>query len=91
MVDIVTETIIEDEKFPADIVFKAIIRSGVPFTMETIKSILAEKELHALVSTKESRNGKFVSYTVSARFPSNDCLMTVCAGIASLEGFMTLF
>ena len=80
-----------EENFPADIVFKAILRNTSSFTMETIKSILAERELRASVSAKESKNGNFISYTISARFPSNDCLMTVCDDISSLDGFMTLF
>ena len=86
-----TEETMTEHDFPADIVFKAILRNTSSFTMDTIKSILAERELRALVSSIESSNGTFTSYTISARFPSNDCLMTVCANISSLDGFMTLF
>lgn len=91
-IKIITETAMSPDEFPADIVFKAIIRnSPTSFTLETIKSILAERELRAAVTMKESSNGTFISYTVSARFQSNDVLMSVCADISSLEGFMTLF
>lgn len=89
--DIITETPMPEDKFPADIVFKAIIRNTGNFTLESIKFLLLAKGLKASVTTKESGKGIFTSYTVAARFPTKDCLTTVCSEISALEGFMTLF
>ncbi len=88
---IVTETNMQDMEFPADIVFKAILRSSTEHTLESIRSILAELEIEASIKMKESRNGTFISYTVSGQFPSHEHLISVCSSIASLEGYMTLF
>jgi putative lipoic acid-binding regulatory protein len=90
-VKVITGTNLEDMEFPTEIIFKAILRSGVSHSLESIKSILAEREISATVKMKESRNGSFISYTVSGIFPSHECLRSVCGSIASLEGYMTLF
>ncbi len=89
--NIITETPMNEEKFPADIVFKAIIRNTGNFTLESIKTLLQAKNLKASVTTKDSGKGTFTSYTVAARFPSKECLTAVCNEISALQGFMTLF
>lgn len=44
-----------------------------------------------IVTKKASSNGNFISYTVTAKFPSNDALNRICSMVSDLEGFMTLF
>ena len=91
-IKVITETPMAPEEFPADIVFKTIIRNlPSAFTLESIKSILAERDVRAAVTMRESQNATFISYTVSARFDSSDTLLSVCAEISTLEGFMTMF
>ena len=88
---IITEGNTQEMEFPADIMFKAILRSGFEHTLESIKSILFEMDIDASIKMKESKNGTFISYTVSGQFPSHECLTSVCNSIATLEGYMTLF
>lgn len=78
-------------EFPADIVFKALIKNTDEATQETIKNILVQKNLKPFITKKESAKGNFVSYTVAARFPSNELLQNVCNEISAIEGFMSLF
>lgn len=81
----------DELKFPADIVFKAIIKNSDGSSDEAIKSILTAKGLTPFVTQKASKNGGFVAYTIAARFPSNETLQSVCREISSVEGFMSLF
>lgn len=83
----------ENEKkidFPAAITFKAVFRNQ-PYIIESIKSVLTENEISGDISLKGSKEGKFISYTITADFPSNETLESVCAKISSLAGFMTMF
>ena len=60
--------------------------------MESIKSILAEHAIpEGKVTAKESSGGKFISYTVTGIFPSEENLNTICTQITMIEGFMSLF
>ncbi|HOP62168.1 MAG TPA: DUF493 family protein [Spirochaetota bacterium] len=77
--------------FPAEVIFKSIFRNR-PYTMESIKTILAEHSIdQGNVIAKESSGGKFISYTVTGIFPSEENLNTVCTQITMIEGFMSLF
>jgi len=77
-------------EYPAEMSFKSIFRNRF-HTLESIKSILSESDIGANIESRESRNGKFISFTITARFSSEDELQNLCSKISSLEGFMTLF
>ncbi|MCX7679854.1 MAG: hypothetical protein N2316_11650 [Spirochaetes bacterium] len=51
----------------------------------------AESGINATLTERMSKNYTFVSYTVSAIFPSEDILKMLCARIGNLEGFMLMF
>lgn len=76
--------------FPTEVTFKAIFHNR-PMTMESLRSIFSAKEIAPEISTHPSRNGKFISYTVTAYFSSEELLKRICAEISSLEGWMTMF
>lgn len=76
--------------YPAEIVFKSIFRNR-PYTMDSIRNILSESSVAGNVAHKESSGGKFISYTVTAVFPSEDMLNSICSKITTLEGYMSMF
>jgi putative lipoic acid-binding regulatory protein len=43
------------------------------------------------INTTPSRNSKFISYTITASFSSEESLNTVCNKISTLAGYMTMF
>ena len=77
--------------YPAEVIFKSVFRNR-PYTMDSIRNILAE---HCIpdgnVTAKESSGGKFISYTVTGIFPSEENLNAICTQITMIEGFMSLF
>jgi putative lipoic acid-binding regulatory protein len=77
-------------EFPAAITFKVIFRNK-PYILDSIKSVLNENEISGDVLLKESKEGNFMSYTISADFPDNETLESVCSKISSLTGYMTMF
>lgn len=76
--------------YPAEIIFKSIFRNK-PYTMDSIRNILSENSVSGNVAHKESSGGKFISYTVTAVFPSEDILNSICSKITTLEGYMSMF
>lgn len=76
--------------YPAEIIFKSIFRNR-PYTQESIRNILSECSVAGIVVHKESSGGKFISYTVTAVFPSEETLNSVCSKITTLEGYMSMF
>ena len=76
--------------YPAEVIFKVVFRNQ-PYTIDSLKNIIHEHTDKGLVSHKESSGGKFISYTITATFQSEDILNTTCTKIKMLEGFMTLF
>jgi hypothetical protein len=76
--------------FPTEVVFKAVFRNK-PYTIETLKSVCREAGIDAIVSDRESRNGTFISYTITAVFPSEEVLKAVCSRVGAIEGFYTMF
>jgi putative lipoic acid-binding regulatory protein len=76
--------------YPAEIIFKAVFRN-LPYTMDTIKNIVHENAANGSVTSKESSGGKFISYTITATFHSEDNLNASCTKIAMIEGFMSMF
>ena len=76
--------------FPAEITFKSIFKKRSD-TCSSIESILYEHSINGKITNRESRTGKFISYTITAEFPSNSILVTVCSSISELDGFMSMF
>lgn len=76
--------------YPAEIIFKAVFRN-MPYTMDIIKNIVSENTTDGRVTSKESSGGKFISYTVTATFGSEDVLNTTCSRILMIDGFMSMF
>jgi hypothetical protein len=76
--------------FPTEVTFKAVFRN-TPFTLDAIRNICAEAELDIEISDRSSRNAKFISYTLTGIFPSDDVLKSVCGKVGALEGFVTMF
>ncbi len=76
--------------FPAEITFKAVFRERDRLR-EEIESILAEKGIDARLGEKRSAKNNFISFTVTATFPSEEMLQLVCSRIGALEGFRMMF
>jgi len=77
-------------QYPSEIVFKAVFRN-MPYTMDVIKNIIHEHADSVNVTSRESSGGKFISYTVTAIFQSEERLNSSCTQITMTEGFMMLF
>lgn len=76
--------------FPTEIIFKAVFRN-FPFVRENILQTCAESGIDATITERASKNGTFISYTITATFPNENTLRIVCTRIGELEGFMTMF
>jgi putative lipoic acid-binding regulatory protein len=76
--------------YPSEVIFKAVF-NNLPYTKESIVSILTEEVKQGDVAVKASTGGKFLSYTIKAEFNSEEELQAVCSMIAGLEGFKMLF
>ena len=76
--------------YPAEIVFKAVFRNR-PYILDTIKNIVSENTTDGKVTSRESSGGKFISYTITATFTSEDILNATCSSIVMIEGFMSMF
>ncbi len=76
--------------YPAEIVFKAVFRN-MPYTMDTIRNIVHEHAVDVVVTSRESSGGKFISYTITATFHSEESLNNSCTNITMIEGFMSMF
>jgi len=76
--------------YPTELTFKAILRDR-PNTLDSIKAILIEEKIEGSVNTASSKTNKFISYTITAVFPSDECLNRVCSKITTLDGYMTMF
>lgn len=77
--------------YPAEVMFKSVFRNRA-YTMDSIRNILAEHSIpEGNVVAKESSGGKFISYTVTGIFPSEENLNAICTQITMIEGFMSLF
>lgn len=76
--------------YPAEIVYKAVFRN-MPYTIDIIKNVIHEHAMNGIVTSKESSGGKFISYTVTAVFESEEKLNASCTKVAMIEGFMSMF
>ncbi len=76
--------------YPSDIVFKAIFRNN-DSTLASLKDILNAHGVEGNIEANSSKNGKFISYTVAGKFPSQETVNSICDAITSLQDFMSLF
>lgn len=76
--------------YPAEIIFKSVFRN-LPYTIDTIRNIVTEHAITGRVTSKESSGGKFISYTITATFESEEILNAACSKIVMIEGFMSMF
>jgi len=82
-------TVKKEILYPSEIIFKAVFRNR-PYIFDTLKNIVHENAVNGAVVSKESSGGKFISYTVTATFQSEDVLNSTCTQITMIEGFMML-
>jgi putative lipoic acid-binding regulatory protein len=84
------ETHKELPQFPTEITFKAIFQN-TPLLEEIFKNLFAENNLFPSISSKQSSHSKYISYTFTSVFQSEEQLYKVCRKIASVQGFTTMF
>ena len=77
-------------EFPADITFKVICRNA-PHLESVFRELLAGHGLDAVITSRASSGGVFISYTVTARYSSEEELNLVCSKIRSVKGVMSMF
>jgi len=77
--------------YPADVTFKAIFRNKDENSLVLINNLLSENQIQGNISTKASSGGKFVSFTITANFPSEEKLQDICFKISLIANYMTLF
>lgn len=85
---IIAESSMDD--FPVEITFKVICRN-MPDLRGMIRNLIDEHRLKPEISERESSGGRFISFTITALFPSEEVLNSICSRIASLNGVLTMF
>ena len=80
----------KDIKYPAEITFKAVFKNDSN-TILKINLIMEKSNIKASITSKESKNGNFISYTITSVFSSNDSLNQLCSEISSLNNFRMIF
>ena len=75
--------------YPAEITFKSVF-SRTEDTDAAIDDILAGGGIAGSVTRAESKNGKYMSYTITAEFESEDHLQATCKSISTLTGFIMM-
>ncbi len=76
--------------FPTEITFKAIYKNG-PSIVESVANTLREFQPDHEIRSTPSRNHKFVSFTITALFPTEEHLTRLCNALSALHGFTTMF
>ncbi len=77
-------------KYPAEITFKTIFSSRDDI-VTALDAILNARGIAGCITGAMSRNGKFISYTITAEFESEAHLQDICGSISSIGGFIMLF
>jgi hypothetical protein len=77
-------------EYPAEITFKSVFIQSAELS-GMIEALLAEYGITGMISFRESRKNKFISYTITAEFESESLLNEVCVKISALQGFIMLF
>ena len=76
-------------EYPAEITFKTIFSRSDDIDA-AIDEILIARGVAGSVTCAESRNGKFLSYTITAEFESETLLQNICGAISSITGFIMM-
>lgn len=76
-------------EYPAEITFKSVF-SRVEDLDAAIDAILNSRGIAGSITWAESKNGKYVSYTITAEFESEDHLQAICRNISTLTGFIMM-
>lgn len=76
--------------YPTEVTFKAVFRN-LPYTIDTLRGLCREAGIDAAITDRGSSKGNFISYTVTAVFPSDEALRALCTRIGQVEGFFTMF
>jgi hypothetical protein len=76
--------------YPAEITFKTVFRRA-QFSHDRVTVIMDALGLSGTVSSRESRNGTFISVTFTAVFPSEEALNDACSMFSAIEGFVVMF
>ncbi len=76
--------------YPAELTFKSVFRKG-NHIINSLYEVLDSCNIKGTIAQKESSGGKFISFTLTAVFPSDEMLKNICDKIASIDGFMTMF
>jgi putative lipoic acid-binding regulatory protein len=79
-----------DIDYPAEITFKTVF-SHQPDLYEAIENVLFDMGVAGNISSRDSRQGKFISYTVTAVFESESHLDEACGRISAITGFIMMF
>ncbi len=79
-----------NNEFPLEITFKVIFHNK-PFVIDMIKNVCAEHNVEATIYERESKQGKFISYTIVAVFEEESILNATCSHIQNIDGFITMF
>ncbi|MCU0849007.1 MAG: DUF493 domain-containing protein [Spirochaetes bacterium] len=77
-------------EYPAELTFKSIFKSD-PSVPDKIAAAFEEFGISFLIGARESSNGKFISYTITAKFPAEKILTGICDSLSKIDGFMMLF
>ena len=80
----------KDIAYPTEITFKSVFACNATIALE-LASILDEHGIIGQITHRNSRNSKFISYTITAEFASESHLEELCARISSLQGFVIMF
>jgi putative lipoic acid-binding regulatory protein len=76
--------------YPTEITFKTVF-SHKPDLEGLIEGVLIDMGVKGNISSRDSKQGKFVSYTVTAVFESESHLEETCGRISAITGFIMMF
>ena len=86
------DTTLEEKKldYPCELTFKTILKNSNE-NISNLNSIMINNKIDATITQKISSKGKFISYTITAIFPSDEILTKVSSEVASIKTFMNMF
>lgn len=76
--------------FPTEITFKVICKN-LGHIEGRLRSVMSGFDLQADIGGRTSRKSTFISYTVTAVFPSDEVLQRALEMISAIDGVMTMF
>lgn len=76
--------------YPSEITFKSIFRNERDL-FDDIRLAMLKTVGEGSITSKTSRNSKFISYTIKAVFSSDEQLRSTCIKVSEIAGFMMMF